>query len=329
MTTEESSCVVSADVEEIEENDDNEHEKESDIEAQFEDIQHVLNKYGILITPSSDSPQPSQHLSIEYFDFLRYEIMYEILNVEKQFERLKNLLYEDSVSLIDHKVQLIQDEQAPEYEHELRKLYNEMQIRLEIAKQRRNIELQALENSSTSELLSLQQTLENDKYILKDEMKEDIERKINELESLKSKTRLCVHILQEMFPQEINVKRRLDSIDGSTRQSAITKKKRGSSSATTIQSNTQAVFYQLSDIDILEDWSVIKKSLSKEEEEDDDDDDEDDDDDDNDDDDDDDEEDVYNNNNDCDTRIIINDFENEGSGRNSSMTLNEDEENSI
>ncbi|CAF1013218.1 unnamed protein product [Didymodactylos carnosus] len=320
MSTEESSYAATVDVDDIDENEDNEHEKESDTEAQFEDVQHILNTFGTHITSSSNSAQPSrslqqnQHLSIEYFDSLRYEIMYEISNVEKQFEQLKNLLYDDSVSLIDRKLQLVQDEQAPEYEHELRKLYDEMQIRSEIAKQRRNIELQALENSSTSELLSLQQTLENDKYILKSGMKEDIERKINELETLKSKTRLCIHILQEMFPQEINIKKHLNSVDGNTKETtmtAITKKRRGggaggnTSSTTTIQSNGQAVFYQLSDIDILEDWSVIKKSLWKEEE------------------------DVYDDISYSDAKIIRNDFENEGGGRNSSIMSSEDEENSV
>ena len=30
--------------------------------------------------------------------------MYEIMNIEKQFEQLKNILYEESVSLIDRKL---------------------------------------------------------------------------------------------------------------------------------------------------------------------------------------------------------------------------------
>jgi len=77
-----------------------------------------------------------------------------------------------------------------------------MKLHLEIAKQRRHIELQALENSTQSELLSLEQTLENDKFLLSHNMREEIELKIDELETLKMKTQLCANILQEMFPSE-------------------------------------------------------------------------------------------------------------------------------
>jgi len=52
-----------------------------------------------------------------------------------------------------------------------------MKLNLEIAKQRRHIELQALENSTQSELLSLEQTLENDKFLLYHHIREEIEQK--------------------------------------------------------------------------------------------------------------------------------------------------------
>ncbi|CAF4177923.1 unnamed protein product, partial [Rotaria magnacalcarata] len=77
-----------------------------------------------------------------------------------------------------------------------------MKIDLEVAKHRRLIELQALEKLTESELLSLDQTLENDKFHLYVSMREDIENKIHELETLKIKTQLCQNILQEVLPSE-------------------------------------------------------------------------------------------------------------------------------
>ena len=115
----------------------------------------------------------------------------ELMNIEKQFDQLKNILYDESVALIDQKVLSIQNEEAPEYQDELKKLHDDMQLRLEIAKQRHQIELESLETAYQAELLCLQQTLENDKFLLYHEMHDDIQNKIDELETLKNKTQLC------------------------------------------------------------------------------------------------------------------------------------------
>jgi hypothetical protein len=117
------------------------------------DVQQILQTFGTNDNSTS---------SIDYFDSRRFEIMYEIMHMERQFEKLKNILYEESVLLMDRKLISIQNEEAPEYQDELKKLYDEMKLNLEIAKQRRHIEFQALENSTQSELLSLEQTLENE-----------------------------------------------------------------------------------------------------------------------------------------------------------------------
>ena len=142
------------DLDDIDNDDD---EGDDDCLESMDEIQNILQTFGT---------NDSSSLTIDYFDSRRYEIMYEIMNVEKQFEQLKNILYDESVSLIDQKLHSIQNEEAPEYQDELKKLYDEMQLRLEIAKQRRHIELESLENSYQAELLSLQQTLENDKFLL-------------------------------------------------------------------------------------------------------------------------------------------------------------------
>ena len=173
--------------------DDIDDDVDDDCLDSIDEIHQMLRTFGT---------QDSSILTIDYFDSRRFEIMYEIMNVERQFELLKNTLYEESVSLIDQKLLAIQNEEAPEYQDELKKLYDDMQLRLEIAKQRRQIELNSLENSYQAELLSLQQTLENDKFLLHHQLHEDIQRKIDELEIVKSKTQLSSNILQEMFPQD-------------------------------------------------------------------------------------------------------------------------------
>ncbi|UJR23580.1 hypothetical protein I4U23_026569 [Adineta vaga] len=225
----------------------------------MDDIQQILQTFG-----TTDSST----LTIDYFDSRRYEIMYEIMNVEKQFEKLKNILYDESVSLIDQKLQSIQNEEAPEYQDELKKLYDDMQLRLEIAKQRRQIELESLENSYQAELLSLQQTLENDKFLLHHQMHEDIEKKIEELETLKSKTQLCSNILQEMFPHNHQQlispnKKRFESPESLKENKKQRKMNFFNGTSKTIDKDNLAIFYQLSDIDIIEDWAVIQSSLNE------------------------------------------------------------------
>jgi hypothetical protein len=266
------------DLDDIDDDDDG----EDDCLDSMDEIQQILQTFGT---------NDSSTLTIEYFDSRRYEIMYEIMNVEKQFEQLKNILYDESVSLIDQKLLSIQNEEAPEYQDELKKLYDDMQIRLEIAKQRRHIELESLENSYQAELLSLQQTLENDKFLVNHQMHEDIQRKIDELETLKSKTQLCSNILQEMFPHNQQQlispnKKRFDSPE-----SKENKKQRKmnffNGSMKNIDRDNLAIFYQLSDMDIIEDWALIQSALNESDHDDDDDEDDDDEEDDDDDEDDD------------------------------------------
>ena len=249
--------------------DDNEDDDEPDDDCldSIDEIQHVLQTFG-----NNDSSP----LTIDYFDSRRFEIMYEIMNVERQFEQLKNILYDESVSLIDQKLHSIHNEEAPEYQDELKKLHDDMQLRLEIARQRRKIEIDSLQNSYQAELLSLEQTLENDKFLLYHQMQEDIQRKIDDLETLKFKTHLCSNILQEMFPQEQQQqqqqqlispnKKRFDSPE-SQKQNIKENKKRKISflngSTKAIDKDNLAIFYQLPDMDIIEDWALIQSSMDQ------------------------------------------------------------------
>ena len=259
-----------ADLDDIDDDDDG----DDDCLDSFDEIQHILQTFGT---------NDSSTLTIDHFDSRRYEIMYEIMNVEKQFEQLKNILYDESVSLIDQKLLSIQNEEAPEYKEELKKLHDDMQLRLEIAKQRRHIELESLENSYQAELLSLQQTLENDKFLLNHQLHEDIQRKIDELETLKTKTQLCANILQEMFPQNHQQqlispnKKRFDSPESFKENKKQRKMNFSTGSIKTVDKDNLAIFYQLSDIDIIEDWAVIQSTLNESEHDDVDDDDDDDD----------------------------------------------------
>jgi hypothetical protein len=245
------------DLDDIDNDDD---EGDDDCLDSIDEIQNILQTFGT----NDSSP-----LTIDYFDTRRYEIMYEIMNVEKQFEQLKNILYDESVSLIDQKLHSIQNEEAPEYQDEIKKLYDEMQLRLEIAKQRRHIELESLENSYQAELLSLQQTLENDKFLLNHQIHEDIQRKIDELETLKTKTQLCSNILQEMFPynqpQQLMSpnKKRFESPESLKENKKQRRMNFFNGSIKTIDKDNLAIFYQLSDMDIIEDWAVIQSSLNE------------------------------------------------------------------
>ncbi|CAF3776589.1 unnamed protein product [Rotaria socialis] len=243
------------DLDDIDDDDDG----DDDCLDSIDDIQHILQTFG-----NNDAST----LTIDYFDSRRYEIMFEIMNVEKQFEQLKTILYDESVSLIDQKLLSIQNEEAPEYKEELKKLYDDMELRLEIAKQRRHIELESLENSYQAELLSLKQTLENDKFLVYHQMNEDIQRKIDELETLKSKTQVCSNILQEMFPHNQQKlispnKKRFDSPESSKENKKQRKINYFNGSVKTMDKDNLAIFYQLSDIDIIEDWAVIQSSLNE------------------------------------------------------------------
>ena len=235
--------------------DENIGDNEDDSVDSSDEIENILQTFGKNDFSTS---------SIDYYDSRRYEIIFELTNIEKQFDELKNLLYEESILLIDRKLIAIQNGEAPEYQDELKKLYDDMKIQLEIAKQRRQIELQALENVTQSELLSLEQTFENDKLLLYEEMRTEIEDQITELETLKQQTQLCTHILQELLSNErhsssiSSAKRRFDS---SNSMKINHKKRRLNPSMKHVDKDSLAMFYQLSDVNILEDWAIIQSSL--------------------------------------------------------------------
>ena len=46
--------------------------------------------------------------------------MHEIMNIERQFEELKNILYEESILQIDQKAVSIHNDEALEYQNELK-----------------------------------------------------------------------------------------------------------------------------------------------------------------------------------------------------------------
>lgn len=237
--------------------DDDDEPVDDDYFVSIDDVQNILQTFGKNDCSTS---------SLDYFDSRRHEIMYEIMNIEKQFDELKNILYEETILLIDRKLLSIQNEEAPEYQNELKKFYEEMKLDLEIAKQRRQIELEALENSIESELLSLEQTLENDKHLLYHNLDEDLRQRIDELEKLKMKTQLCSSILNEIISSEhqqqclptvLANKKRLDTSESTKRN---VKKRRCNSAKKTVEKDNLAIFYQLSDVNILEDWALIKAS---------------------------------------------------------------------
>lgn len=233
-------------------------ELDGDCLESLDHMQEILQSFG---------NRGSSASMMDYFDSCRYEIMYELMNIERQFEQLKTMLYDESVLYIDRKLLSIHNEDAPEYQDEVRKLHDEMVLRLEVAQQRRHIELNTLDNVSQSEIMSSDQTLQNDRALLFDHVREDLEEKINELERLRSQTELCATILQEMLPQErpstpLTNKRRLDLEPPETQKRHGKKRRRnfGNASSKSIEKNRLAIFYQLSEAKVIEDWAVIQAS---------------------------------------------------------------------
>ena len=238
---------------------DDEEDLDDDCLVSLDQIQEILQNFG---------NRDSSASIVDYLDSCRSEIMHELIHIERQFERLKDMLYDESVLYIDRKLLAIQNEDAPEYQDEVSKLHDEMILRLEIAKQRRHIELQALDNVGESEILSLEQTLQNDQMLLFDHIREDLEEKIDALEVLKSQTELCTTILHEMFPQEISPtlstnKRHLDSSDVQRHRGKKRRGNFGNALTKSIEKDHLAIFYQLTEAMVTEDWAVIQASLQQ------------------------------------------------------------------
>uniref|UniRef100_A0A452EVT9 BRMS1 like transcriptional repressor n=1 Tax=Capra hircus TaxID=9925 RepID=A0A452EVT9_CAPHI len=172
----------------------------------------------------------------------RMECLDEMSNLEKQFTDLKDQLYKERLSQVDAKLQEVIAGKAPEYLEPLATLQENMQIRTKVAGIYRELCLESVKNKYECEIQASRQHCESEKLLLYDTVQSELEEKIRRLEE----DRHSIDITSELWNDELQSRKK--------RKDPFTK--------LTLTFQRPYIVYMLQDLDILEDWTTIRKAMA-------------------------------------------------------------------
>ncbi|XP_061100882.1 breast cancer metastasis-suppressor 1-like protein-A isoform X1 [Conger conger] len=177
----------------------------------------------------------------------RMECLDEMTNLEKQFTDLKDQLYKERLNQVDAKLQEVIAGKAPEYLEPLANLQENMQIRTKVAGIYRELCLESVKNKYDCEIQAAFQHWESEKLLLFDTVQSELEEKIRRLEE----DRHSIDITSELWNDELQSRKNKKKDPFSP-----DKKKKP------VVVSGPYIVYMLQDLDILEDWTAIRKAMA-------------------------------------------------------------------
>ncbi|XP_038636586.1 breast cancer metastasis-suppressor 1-like protein-A isoform X2 [Scyliorhinus canicula] len=177
----------------------------------------------------------------------RTECLDEMSNLEKQFTDLKEQLYKERLSQVEAKLEEVIAGKAPEYLEPLAALQENMQIRTKVAGIYRELCLKTVKNQYECEVQAAFQHWESEKLLLYDTLQSELEERIRRLEE----DRHSIDITSELWNDELQSRKnkRKDPFSPDKKKKPV------------VVSGPYVV-YMLQDLDILEDWTTIRKAMA-------------------------------------------------------------------
>ncbi|CAL8293584.1 unnamed protein product [Arctogadus glacialis] len=208
----------------------------------------------------SEEDGDSSEMDEEDCERRRMECLDEMTNLEKQFTDLKDQLYRERVSQVNCKLSEVEAGRAVDYLDPLAGLLESMQVRTKVAGVYRELCLESVKNKYECEIQAAFQHWESEKLLLFDSVQSELEEKIRRLEEDKH----SIDITSELWSDEISGRRkRRDALspDKKRRRPSVV------SDILLILRNTMPIprpyiVYMLPDLDILEDWTTIRKAVA-------------------------------------------------------------------
>ncbi|XP_032660057.2 breast cancer metastasis-suppressor 1 [Chelonoidis abingdonii] len=194
----------------------------------------------------SESEEESSEMDEEDCERRRSECLDEMCDLEKQFSELKEKLFKERLNQVKAKLEDVASGRAAEYLDPLGVLQNNMKIRIEVAGIYKGLCLEVVRNKHECELQGARQHLESEKLLLYDNMQSELLERIQRLED----DRQSIDITSEWWDDKLRPKNSLKKWD----PFRPAKRKKAP-----LVSGPYIV-YMLRDIDILEDWTAIKKA---------------------------------------------------------------------
>uniref|UniRef100_A0A3Q3X9D2 Uncharacterized protein n=1 Tax=Mola mola TaxID=94237 RepID=A0A3Q3X9D2_MOLML len=191
-----------------------------------------------------EEEEESSEMDDEDCERRRGECLDEMLDLEKQFHELKEKLFRERLNQVKVKLDEVLTGKAGEYREPLAALQNSMQIRTQVAGVYRELCLQVIRHRHECELQGAKQHLESEQSLLFDAMKTELLEKIRRLEEDRQNMDLTSEWSDEMRGKRCKRKNLLDRSERKKKVALV---------------SGPFIVYMLRDIDILEDWTAIKK----------------------------------------------------------------------
>nr|KAF6436997.1 BRMS1 transcriptional repressor and anoikis regulator [Molossus molossus] len=194
----------------------------------------------------TESEEESSEMDDEDYERRRSECVNEMLDLEKQFSELKEKLFRERLSQLRMRLEEVGAERAPEYTEPLGGLQRSLKIRIQVAGIYKGFCLDVIRNKYECELQGAKQHLESEKLLLYDTLQGELQERIQRLEE----DRQSLDISSEWWDDKLHARgssKTWDSLPPSKRKKAP------------LVSGPYIV-YMLQEIDILEDWTAIKKA---------------------------------------------------------------------
>lgn len=218
-----------------EDEEDEEDEDEDEDEDQEEDNEE------------DEEEEDSSDVDVGDCEKKRDEFIDDLTDLEKQFAILREQLYRERITQIEIKLNDVRASQAAEYLQPLEELQENLRNRLEVGQVLKELRLANIQCKFDAEMLATDQNYESEKGLLLDSIKAELEDKIHRLEEDKQNVDLSSGLWERSGKSR---KRKADPMDPDRRKKPVTV-------------TGPYIVYMLTEDDILEDWTAIKKSLTQ------------------------------------------------------------------
>ncbi|XP_054618568.1 breast cancer metastasis-suppressor 1-like protein-A [Dunckerocampus dactyliophorus] len=199
------------------------------------------------VSTSVSEDGDSSEMDDEDCERRRMECLDEMTTLEKQFTDLKEQLYKERLSQVDIKLQEVMAGCAQEYLEPLANLQENMQIRTKVAGVYKELCLESVKNKYDCEIQAACQHWESEKLLLFDTVQSELEEKIRRLEE----DRHSIDITSELWNDGLHSRKNKKKDPFCP----IKKKK-------PVVVSGPYIVYMLQDLDILEDWTAIRKAMA-------------------------------------------------------------------
>lgn len=179
----------------------------------------------------------------------RNECLDDMVELERQFSDIREQLYKERLNQIESKLEELRAGKAVEYLEPLGQLQEQMHVRTQVAGILKELRIKACMTKHESEELAANQHMRSDKMLLFDSIKSDLEEKIRRLEEDRHNIDISSDLWNESQSQKKN-KRKSDPFNPDRRRKPVTV-------------TGPYLVYMLKDVDIIDDWTAIKKALKQ------------------------------------------------------------------